>query len=373
MAQYRPTMVGGGGCQPLVTANFSGSPTSGTAPLAVNFTDLSSGSPTSWSWNFGDGGTSIVKNPSHTYAAAGSYTVSLTATNACGSDNETKTGYITVSGGGGFVTITFDNFETGLGSYSDGGADMSRYTGGTFAYQGVAAADVQDNSGTASSFSTTTARNVSSYQTQEINFFFRAQSMETGENFFVEYFNGTAWQIVANYVAGTSFNNGSFYTATVTLTKPTYVFPTNARIRFRCDASANNDDVYIDSITWRGSAGAAASSSGETLALADKQPERPIETADNPLAKAFTVTLEQNYPNPFNPRTTIAFTLSKESTVRLDVFDATGRLVATLVDESRGVGRHQLDFDASRLSSGVYFYRLRAGDVVEQKKMVLLK
>jgi hypothetical protein len=151
------------------------------------------------------------------------------------------------------------------------------------------------------------------------------------------------------------------------------VFPTNARIRFRCDASANNDDVYIDSITWRGSTGAAASSSGETLALADKQPERPIETADNPLAKPFTATLEQNYPNPFNPRTTIAFTLSKESTVRLDVFDATGRLVATLVDESRGVGRHQLDFDASRLSSGVYFYRLRAGDVVEQKKMVLLK
>lgn len=60
MAQYRPTMVGGGGCSPLVTANFSGAPVSGTAPLAVNFSDLSTGSPTSWSWNFGDGGTSTA-------------------------------------------------------------------------------------------------------------------------------------------------------------------------------------------------------------------------------------------------------------------------------------------------------------------------
>ena len=78
-------------------ANFSGTPTSGTAPLAVAFTDLSTGGPTSWAWTFGDGGTSTAQNPSHTYTAAGTYTVSLTATNANGSDGETKTGYITVT------------------------------------------------------------------------------------------------------------------------------------------------------------------------------------------------------------------------------------------------------------------------------------
>jgi PKD repeat protein/beta-lactamase superfamily II metal-dependent hydrolase len=85
---------GGGG---TITANFSGTPTSGTAPLNVSFTDLTSGA-TSWSWTFGDGGTSTSQNPSHTYTAAGTYTVSLTAANAYGSDTETKTGYITVSG-----------------------------------------------------------------------------------------------------------------------------------------------------------------------------------------------------------------------------------------------------------------------------------
>jgi len=84
------------GAEPPV-ANFTGNPTSGAAPLNVAFTDTSTGSPTSWSWTFGDGGTSTAQNPSHQYAA-GTFTVSLTATNAYGSDGETKTNYITATG-----------------------------------------------------------------------------------------------------------------------------------------------------------------------------------------------------------------------------------------------------------------------------------
>lgn len=76
---------------------FMGNPTSGNAPLTVNFTDLSSGNLSSWSWNFGDGISSTTQNPSHTYTSAGVYTVSLTATNSGGSDTETKTNYITVN------------------------------------------------------------------------------------------------------------------------------------------------------------------------------------------------------------------------------------------------------------------------------------
>ncbi|HSG27167.1 MAG TPA: PKD domain-containing protein [Candidatus Krumholzibacterium sp.] len=87
--------VGGGGPVAPV-AEFSGTPTSGIEPLTVDFTDMSSGSPTSWSWTFGDGGSSSQQNPSYTYNSAGTYTVTLTATNAVGSDGETKVGYITV-------------------------------------------------------------------------------------------------------------------------------------------------------------------------------------------------------------------------------------------------------------------------------------
>jgi len=82
---------------PAPVADFSGTPTSGAAPLAVNFTDASTNSPTSWSWDFGDSSTSTVQNSSHTYNSAGNYTVSLTASNAGGSDGETKTDYITVT------------------------------------------------------------------------------------------------------------------------------------------------------------------------------------------------------------------------------------------------------------------------------------
>jgi PKD repeat protein len=99
----------GGSVPPPVTAGFSGTPTSGTAPVAVTFTDSSTGGPTMWSWSFGDGQTSSAQNPVHTYTAAGTYTVTLTASNASSTDTATKTGYITVnpSGGGGGGTTTF--------------------------------------------------------------------------------------------------------------------------------------------------------------------------------------------------------------------------------------------------------------------------
>jgi len=91
--------AGGGGGNPPV-ADFSGNPTSGAVPLTVMFTDLSSNGPTSWSWTFGDSGTFTAQHPSHVYNSTGQYTVSLTATNAYGSDGETKTNYITVTSGG---------------------------------------------------------------------------------------------------------------------------------------------------------------------------------------------------------------------------------------------------------------------------------
>ena len=93
-------------------ANFSGAPTSGTAPLAVTFTDSSTNSPTAWSWNFGDSNTSTVQSPSHTYSAAGTYTVVLTATNAYGSNTNTKSNYITASSGGSAPVANFSGTPT---------------------------------------------------------------------------------------------------------------------------------------------------------------------------------------------------------------------------------------------------------------------
>jgi PKD repeat protein len=80
-----------------VTAQFSATPTGGTAPVTIQFTDLSTGGPTSWSWTFGDGNTSTAQNPQHTYTVAGTHTVSLTASHPYDSDTETKPAYITIA------------------------------------------------------------------------------------------------------------------------------------------------------------------------------------------------------------------------------------------------------------------------------------
>ena len=81
----------------------------------------------------------------------------------------------------------------------------------------------------------------------------------------------------------------------------------------------------------------------------------------------------QNYPNPFNPSTTIKFQIPNSSFVNLKVYDVLGNEVATLVNEEKPAGTYQLSFDASNLSSGIYFYKLQAGNIVETKKMILLK
>ncbi len=83
--------------------------------------------------------------------------------------------------------------------------------------------------------------------------------------------------------------------------------------------------------------------------------------------------LDQNYPNPFNPTTVISYKLSAVSNVTLKVYDILGREVARLVNEKQSAGNYSVTFDGSRLASGVYFYRLAAGDFVSVKKLVLLK
>jgi hypothetical protein len=86
-----------------------------------------------------------------------------------------------------------------------------------------------------------------------------------------------------------------------------------------------------------------------------------------------TYSLYQNYPNPFNPQTTIIFDISKLSSVKLVVYDTKGSEVQVLAETMFHRGQYTVNFDASGLPSGVYFYQLRADDFIDTKKMILVK
>ena len=108
----------------------------------------------------------------------------------------------------------------------------------------------------------------------------------------------------------------------------------------------------------------------DDIRLADE----PIDTraeAGADLPAAFG--LDQNYPNPFNPATNIAFQVPENSRVTLEVYDVTGRRITTLVDDNLDAGYHEVTFDGTRLASGVYLYRMQAGDFVQTRKLMLVK
>jgi len=85
------------------------------------------------------------------------------------------------------------------------------------------------------------------------------------------------------------------------------------------------------------------------------------------------IVLKQNYPNPFNPTTSIEFGINEAGLVRLEVFDMLGRRIATLVNTHMNEGRYTVPFDASRLASGAYLYRIIAGHRTQHKMMTVLK
>ncbi len=239
------TWTDGGSPNNAPTASF----TSTTSGLTATFTDTSTdtdGTIASRSWAFGDGGTSTATNPSHTYATAGTYTVTLTVTDNGGA-SDTVSNSVTVTSSGTWTVVASNNFESGWGNYVDGGTDARRSANDSaFAHDGTFCVRIRDN--TSTSVVTHNSVNLSAYSEAKVEFWFMTSSMENGEDFWLQVStnNGTTYTTVASWVAGTNFNNQTFYNPTVTI-------PTNTtNIRFRCDASDDTDLVHLDQIVLSG-------------------------------------------------------------------------------------------------------------------------
>ncbi len=134
-------------------------------------------------------------------------------------------------------------------------------------------------------------------------------------------------------------------------------------------SSTKFEDVFFlnDSTAW------AVGHDGIIVHLAGDPGGEKAATGIHSGNVAYSFELNQNYPNPFNPSTRISYSLAKNGFVRLTVYNSIGQKVRTLVSQEQSRGEHSVQFDANDLSSGVYFYRLQAGDNVQTRKLVLLK
>jgi hypothetical protein len=94
---------------------------------------------------------------------------------------------------------------------------------------------------------------------------------------------------------------------------------------------------------------------------------------ETPSTIPIDIELKQNYPNPFNPGTNIQYTLNDVQFVNLKVYDSLGKEVSTLVNEDKPAGIYEIEFNGSKLSSGVYYYRMQAGNFSDTKKFIIMK
>ncbi|WP_248722593.1 LamG-like jellyroll fold domain-containing protein [Seonamhaeicola sp. ML3] len=147
--------------------------------------------------------------------------------------------------------IDNENFESGWGIWNDGGDDCERTN--TSTPNGTYMINLQDDSDEHSSM-TTDNIDITSYGSVEIAFDYEADSMESGEDFWIRYSDdgGSSWTTIATFVSGTDFNNNSPESVSETIDSGTYTFASNSRFRIQCDASGNGDDIFIDNVVITG-------------------------------------------------------------------------------------------------------------------------
>ena len=268
--------------------------------------------------------------------ASTSYIIYIRAKDAAGNGSNSSGITASTVAVTGPVTLFTHYFETGWDGWVNGGGDdCARYTG-TRSYQGVSSIYIRDNSGILSAM-TSPVYNVTPYNKLIIDFYFYASSMESREDFFVQYFNGNAWTTVGTYVVGTNFINNSFNHATVTLTN--VLFPANAKFRFQCDASDNSDLIYIDQVTVTGTAAALRGNQS----IIDQTCERVSEDkSGNDL---------QIYPNPVSNSLSVQ---SAGTITDVKLYDMNGIAVKQFASVNEGTV-----MNIAELKSGVYIIRFK--------------
>ena len=279
-----------------------------------------------------------------------SYNASVNAEDAAGNDSgSVNTSFTTLEGGGtgnpGEIAAYY--FESGLQGWTDGGNDCARQASAN-SYEGTYSIKLRDNSSTSNAVSP--VLDLSGNTQIDIEFHVNPNSMETGEDFFVEFYNGSSYQVIGQYVSGTDFSNGTYLNESISLSSGDYSFNASNKFRIRCDASANNDNIWFDQVIITG----------------DNAMASIVTINKAPVIKAFTENAEANislYPNPTNSLLNIE--ILKGSYDEFLVYSSTGILV---YKGEKLNNKHSID--VSQFSTGIYFVKFISNGLAITKRFI---
>ncbi len=252
------------------------------------------------------------------------------------------------------VTIDVANFESGWGSWNDGGSDCSRVNS-SYSPEGNYSIRIRDNSGAPSAMYTDIL-NMAGYVSATVNFSFQASSMETNEDFFLEVSTngGSTYSVISEWDAGDEFVNNFVYHLSVEVTGIS--FTSNTRFRFRCDASSNADKVYIDDILIE-----ACTSGGGALVMESND--------DIEINEEMSIDFDLR-PNPIKQGNDLQVLLNKPiETAHIVLFDMSGRQVYS--SEYFGEETSQFVVNTEDLLTGAYVIMIQTSETRWTKKVII--
>ncbi len=412
-----------------INAAFQSDETLGGLPFSVNFQDYSSATDStsivSWAWDFDNDGNidSQDQNPSWTYTTEGAYTVSLTVSDGVNQYTRTMENYIHAIGTSSNILVVngiqYVTYPTEMEDFYSSSACFGNHQVDVWDLFGDQGFDYTSNPNIqkVDLFNHSIPNSVlQKYQKViwigndfggDIAFYNPNQVLdyvEMGGNFLLasrygsHFFNtdlknycgitsftgdlqiNTLLSLDNNLVdvASTGTNNLVHFATLDSTSEATPIFDDDTTTSwiagFRINKDSNGVFIYIAGRPYRFDNTASNSNYNyiidnwmtSTIVTGVKQGENNQTTVKN-------FRLDQNYPNPFNPTTTISYVISKPGLVTLKVYDILGREVATLVNGYQQANNYKLSFNASKLASGIYLYKLKAGEFVQTKKMILMK
>ena len=264
----------------------------------------------------------------------------------------------TTSASNGTITVLHEGFfESGFDGWMDGGSDCNYYTG-IRSFEGNSSIELRDNSGGASSMTLQNV-DVSPYNTVEVEFYFYSNSMENNEDFWLRYHDGTSWSTIATFTSGTDFSNNNFYTAIITLDSMSSNFVSNAQFRFQCDASANNDQIYIDQVSIRGIISGGVTSKNAIALKKGKTIEYIRSLNDNELISQETFVIKSNTSTD-----EIQIQYYGNGSPNFYIYDLLGQHVKS------GKLKNTNNIDISNLKKGIHILKLSDEEESITKKFV---